>query len=135
MDEWSKDFCIKTILTGANKMVSQNSSIAFYDAVADGVVDYHKTVFDGVEINGKSVQPQRKIKLNVHNISSIQQATLQAFKESKSDNNPFVALQEYYEKYYRLMHGGIMKFSMELKGVFFRTLLSKDDEVSIQNIP
>ena len=135
VDEWSKDFCIKTILTEANKMVSQNSSIAFYDVVADGVVDYHKTVFNGVEINGKSVQPPRKIKLNAHNISSIQQATLQAFEESKSDNNPFVALQEYYGKYYSLMHDGIMKFSMELNGVFLRTLLSKDDEVSIQNVP
>lgn len=92
IDDWAKDFCIKTVLKGANKMVSQKASITFYDAVFDDVKDYHSKVFKNVEVDGKSVPPPRKIKLNSHNINSVQSAILEAYKSVKSDANPFMAL-------------------------------------------
>ena len=36
--------------SGANKMVSQRMSIAFYESVIDGVKSYHHTVMKGLEI-------------------------------------------------------------------------------------
>ena len=109
IDDWCNDFCINTVLTGTNKIVSQNASI-------------------DVEIDGKSVPPPKKIKLNTHNISVVQSVT-------KRDDNLYVALKEYYGKFFSIMHNGIQKFSMELNGVFISTVVSNTDTVTVTNIP
>ena len=51
LDVWSKKFCIKTIHTGVKKLVSNNTSLEFYDSVIEGVQEYHRTVLSDVEIN------------------------------------------------------------------------------------
>ena len=80
-------------------MVSQRTSIAFYESVTD-VKSYHILVLS----TGCAVAPPKKIKLNEHNIAQIQHAAFKAFKESENENNPFNTLKGYYSKYYSNMH-------------------------------
>ena len=47
--------------SGANKIVSQRTSIAFYESAIDGVKSYHNTVMKGIEMNGCAVAPQKKL--------------------------------------------------------------------------
>ena len=44
LDEWSKDFCIKTLITGVIKLVSNQPNLAFYESVVVGVKSYPDTV-------------------------------------------------------------------------------------------
>ena len=99
------------------------------------VIILYSKVSKNVEIDGKSVPPPRKIKLNSHNINSVQSAILEAYKGVKSDANPFMALNGHYGRFYSIMHDGIQKFSMELNGVFIRALFSKTEDISVVNIP
>ena len=36
LDSWSKNVCLKTVYTGAKKLVSNNLSIEFYNQLVDG---------------------------------------------------------------------------------------------------
>ena len=53
----------------------------------------------------------------------------------KKDDNPYIALKEHFGKFFSIMHDGIQKFSIELNGVFIRTVLSNIDTVTVTNIP
>ena len=50
---WSKTFCLKTVHTVVNRLISNSATIEMYDTVTEGVSEYHSTVFAGVEINNQ----------------------------------------------------------------------------------
>lgn len=135
LDVWAKKFCLKTVHTGVNKLVSNNSSIEFYDSVMDGVREYHSTVLSGVEINNCRVAPPPKVKLNKNNISQVQSAILESYKQSSVEGNPYVELNKHYGKYYSIMHDGIQKYSRELNGSMVRTVSSSYDNSRVVNVP
>ena len=126
-------FTMNVVTTGCQKMVSQNSSIEFYEAVFDGVKDYHDVALKGIEINGRKIAPPRKVKLDKNNITTMQDAILKSYVESNS--SPNAALRGEYGHYYSIMHDGIQKFSHELNGVFLRTISLSDDGIKIVNVP
>ena len=50
LDDWAKDFCIKTVITGANKIVSNIARISLWYCLC-----YHNTILRSVEINSQTV--------------------------------------------------------------------------------
>ena len=130
LDEWAKNYCITTVLTGANKMVSNVASICFYDSVMDGVRQYHETVLKDIVIDGKVVLPPPRVTLNSHNIPVIQKSILDGYKSMDTSSNPYHVLRG--NPIYSLSHDGIQKFSRELNGVYIRTV---DPNLSVVNVP
>ena len=135
MDIWAKRFCLKTIHTGVNKLVSNYASIEFYNSVMEGVHEYHTTVLSGVEINKFKIAPPPKVKLNKDNISIAQSALLEAYQSSHEEGNPYNDIKGYYGKYYSIMHDGIQNFNKELNRIFVRTLSTCVSSTKISNIP
>ena len=96
---WFKKFCLKTVHSGVNKLVSNNASIEFDESVMDGVREYHASVLSNVEINNCEVAPFPKVQLNKNNISEVQSAIFKAFKKGNDDSNPYAMLNKHYGKY------------------------------------
>ena len=65
LDDWSKDFCINTIVTGVNKLVSNETNIAFYDSVMKGVQSYHRTVLKDIKVDGEGNCTTSKSQINL----------------------------------------------------------------------
>lgn len=110
LDVWFKKFCLKTVHSGVNKLVSNNASIEFDESVMDGVREYHASVLSNLEINNCEVAPFPKVQLNKNNISEVQSAIFKAFKKGNDDSNPYAMLNKHYGKYYSIMHDSIQEF-------------------------
>lgn len=91
---------------------------------SSGVREYHKTVLKGVEVNGHSLLPPPRVRLNKNNINVAQKALLSSYRTSDKENNPYAALKSHNGKFYSIMHDGIQKFAKELNGTYVRTISS-----------
>ena len=133
LDLDAKIFAMDIILTGCQKMVSQRSSIEFYDTLMKGMKRRHEKQFGHITINGMKVKGPTKVSINDNNISLSQKAILDAYMNSSLSPNQ--ALREVYGKYYSIMHDGIQKFSREFNGVHLRTVQLNDQGVEIVSVP
>ena len=71
IEEWALGLAIKTVHQGANKCISNTSTIEFYENVFGAVKDYHKLLKDS------NAPPPPKVQLNLHNIHDVHNAILQ----------------------------------------------------------
>ena len=136
IEEWSQFFCLSVTLSAANKNISQAATVHLYDTTIVGVRGYYDSVLGKVEVDGKRIPPPPpKVQLNDHNISTMQKALLEAYKEldiTAHNSTPYKALRGPFAKWYSIFNDGIQKFSMELNGVMIRTL---DENLTITDIP
>ena len=112
------------MLSGTNKYLSQAAIVHLYNSAFEGVKGYHDVLLGKIEIDGKKIAPPPKVALNEHNISSLQNSLLGAFK--------IIDETELNESPYQKLNDGIQKFSMELNGTMVRTV---DENFNIVNIP
>ena len=131
-DQWSQDYALSTVISGANKNLSQATTVHLYETATGGVWGYQKTVLGDLELNGKKIPPPQKLTLNEHNISQFQNELLMAYKQLSRSDSPCNSLRSSFAKYYSISNDGIQKFSIELNGVIIRTL---NDDLKITNIP
>ena len=131
-EQWSQDYALSTVISGANKNLSQAATVHLYETAMGGVRGYHKTVLGDLELNGKKIPPPPKVTLNEHNISQFQNGLLMAYKQLNRSDSPYNSLRGSFAKYYSVSNDGIQKFSMELNGVMIRTL---NDDLKITNVP
>ena len=131
---WSKTFCLKTVHTGVNKLISNTATIEMYDTVIEGVREYHSTILAGAEINNKKIAPPSKVVLDKDKIHVAQSALLKSYQNDTGETNPYQDLRSYYGKLYSLMHGGIQKFAKELNGAYVR-ILSSSTTSTISLVP
>ena len=68
---WSKKVLFQDSTYWCYKLVSDNTSIEFYESVMDGIREYHVRVFSIVEINNCKVVPLLKVQYNKNNISEV----------------------------------------------------------------
>lgn len=131
-DQWSQNYALSTILSGANKNLSQAATVHLYETAMEGVRGYHKTVLGDIELNGKKIPPPPRVTLNENNISDFQSGLLRAYKQLNRSDSPYNSLRSSFSKYYSVFNDSIQKFSMELNGVMIRTL---NDDLKITNVP
>ena len=115
--QWSQDYALPTVISGANKNLSQAATVHMYETAMGGVRSYHKTVLGDLELNGKKIPPPPKVTLNEHNISQFQNGLLIAYKQLNRSDSPYNSLRGSFAKYYSISNDGIQTFSMELNGV------------------
>ena len=94
LDEWAKNFCLSTILTGTKKMVSQETTIEFNESVVQGVKGYHNTVLKDVAVNKWKVVPPPKVLLDYNNIPKYEKALLTSYRESPDPQNPYFSTSQ-----------------------------------------
>ena len=91
------------------KQVSNNANVEFYNSAQQGVRDYHNTILAGVEINKCRFVPPPKVLLNVNNITTVQSAILETYKNGDHWNNSYRILKYYEGKYFSIMLDDIQK--------------------------
>ena len=116
-EQWSQDYALSTVLSGANKNFLQAAMVHLYETAMGGVRGYHKTVLGDLELNGKKIPPPPKVALNEHNISQFQNGLLLAYKQLNRSDSHYNSLRGSVAKYYSVSNDGIEKFSMELNGI------------------
>ena len=79
-EQWSQDYALSTVISGANKNLSQAATVHLYKTAVGGVRGYHKTVLGDLELNGKKNPLPPKVTLNEHNISQFQNGLIMAYK-------------------------------------------------------
>ena len=122
-DSWAQDYALSVVLSGTNKYLSQAAIVHLYNSAFEGVKGYHDVLL------GKKIAPPQKVSLNEHNISSLQNSLLGAFKiivKTKLKESPYQKLKNSFVKYYSIFNDGIQKFSTALNGMMVRTI----DEIS-----
>ena len=132
-DIYAKEFAMDLILTGCQKMVSQASSITYYNTVMKGMKGAHEVIFGRMTLNGRKIKGIPKLSLNENNVNVMQHSILNAY--TSLDISPNETLRQPYGKYYSIMHDGIQKFSRELNGVHLRTVKFDDDGVDVVIVP
>ena len=87
-EQWSQDYALSTIISGANKNLSQAAAVQLYETAMGSVQGYHKAVMGDLELNGKKIPPSRKVTLIEHNISQYQNGLLIAYKQLNRSDSP-----------------------------------------------
>ena len=124
-DTWAQDYALSVVLSGTNKYLSQAAIVHLYNSAFEGVKGYHDVLLGKIE----------KVALNEHNISSLQNSLLRAFKitdKTELNESPYQKLKNSFGKYYSIFNVGTQMFSMELNGMMVRTV---DENFNIVNIP
>ena len=78
---------MKTVHTGANKLISNTATIEMYDTVIEGVCEYHSTILAGAEINNKKIAPSSKVVLDKDKIHVAQSALLKSYQNDTGETN------------------------------------------------
>lgn len=74
--------------------------------------------------------------MNPHNITTVQNAVLDAYKNGDQPNNPYKIFKSYKGKYFSIIHDGIQKFSKELLQVYTQTATTESKSIEIViNVP
>ena len=56
-EQWSQDYALSTVISGANKDLSQAAVVHLYETAIGSLRGYHKTVLGDLELNGKKIPP------------------------------------------------------------------------------
>ena len=130
-EQWSQDYALSTVISGANKNLTQAATVHLHETAMGGVRGYHKTVLGYLKLNGKKIPPPPKVTLNEHNICQFKNG-LMAYKQLNRSDSSYNSLRDSFAKYYSVSNDDIQKFSVELNGVMIRTL---NDDLKITNVP
>ena len=93
LDEFAKGHMCQIVMTGVDKMVSQNAILAFYESSCSSIDKLYEITLKGLEAGGKKVLPPR-VALNRNNIISVEHDVLTAYKNSSSEDNPYQKLRK-----------------------------------------
>ena len=78
--------------------------------------------------------PPTQVLLNPQNITTVQSAILDAYKNGDQPNNPYKIFKSNKGKYFSIIHDGIQKFSKELLRVFIWTAATASKSIEIVNV-
>ena len=76
---WSKTFCLKTVHTVVNRLISNSATIQMYDTVTEGVLNIIPLSLQVLKLIIKKIASPSKVVLNKDNIHVAQSALLKAF--------------------------------------------------------
>ena len=59
-EHWSQDYVLSTVISGANKNLTQAATVHLYETAMGGVRGYQKTVLGYLKLNGRKFLHHQK---------------------------------------------------------------------------